>query len=381
MTWLRVVGLGEAKSWPRRGEHSGRGHDHAGKRSARQCKHSQRQRLRAGLVRGGGRRVSLEPLASFDLARLIEVGVPGPNLMCGGLLYRRGLHTLTGPPDCGKTSLALRWALDLLDAGTSVVWLDEESGPEIAAEKLIAFGVKPADLADLHYYPFPSRPWSPGDVAMLGEVMKTCRPVLTIWDSAAAFLARAGLSEDDAGEVTGFWSNVLAPCARLYGSAVLVIDHDTKNGGQSRYARGSGAKLAATDVAYKLEAVRQFSRSQDGELRLTVTKDRRGSLPRAHRIRVARSPLTFAFAEDAVPPDLASPQPAGKPTAKDLVFSVLTDTPEPVAKIAGLVNAKCGHALRRPTISGALNSLANDGLADCVDPGTGRQKLWFLRVR
>lgn len=321
-----------------------------------------------------------QPLVPFDLAHLIEVGVPGPNLMCGARLYRRGLHTLTGPPECGKTSLALRWALDLLDAGTSVVWLDEESGEEIAAEKLIAFGVKPADLADLHYYPFPSRPWSPGDVAMLADVMDTCQPVLTIWDSAAAFLARAGLREDDAGEVTQFWSNVLAPCARQHGSAVLVIDHDTKNGGPSRYARGSGAKLAATDVAYKLEAVRPFSRYQDGELRLTVTKDRRGALARGHRIRVGHSPLTFTFAEDTTPPGLPQPQPAGRLTAKDLVFSVLTDTPGPMAEIAERVKAKCGHAMQRPTISGALNSLAKDGLADCTDLGQGRQKLWFLRV-
>jgi hypothetical protein len=213
---------------------------------------------------------------------------------------------------------------------------------------------------------------------MLADVMQTCQPVLTIWDSAAAFLARAGLREDDAGEVTSFWSNVLAPCTRQHESAVLVIDHDPKNGGQSRYVRGSGAKLAATDVAYKLEAVRPFSRAHDGELRLTVAKDRRGALPRAHRIQVGHSPLTFTFAEDATPPDLTKPLPAGKVTAEDLVLSVLTDTPEPLAAIGELVKARCGHAITRSTISEALNSLKKDGLVDCTGLGPGRPKQWFL---
>jgi hypothetical protein len=110
------------------------------------------------------------------------------------------------------------------------------------------------------------------------------KPTLITWDSSAAFLARAGLDENGAADVTGFYSRVLAPCARRDGAAVVAIDHDVKNGEPSRYARGSGAKLAATDVAYKVEPVQPFSKTSDGKSRLTVTKDRRGWLHRSHEI-------------------------------------------------------------------------------------------------
>ena len=54
------------------------------------------------------------------------------------------------------------------------------------------------------------------------------------------------------------------PCARRGGAAVIAIDHDTKSAEPSRYARGCAGKFAATDVAYKIEPVRPFSRGTDG---------------------------------------------------------------------------------------------------------------------
>ena len=65
--------------------------------------------------------------------------------------------------------------------------------------------------------------------------------------------------------------------------------------GGSRYSRGSGAKLAVVDVAFKIRIIKPFTRAQDGILGLDVPKDRRGWLPRAHRIRVRHDPLTLEF--------------------------------------------------------------------------------------
>jgi hypothetical protein len=123
------------------------------------------------------------------------------------------------------------------------------------------------------------------DIADLAQLVLATRPVLVIWDSSAAFLARAGLDENAAADVTRFWANVLTPCARRGGAAVLAIDHDTKNSEPSRYARGSGAKLAASDVAFKIEPVKPFSRDTDGLSKLTITKDRRGWLHRAYDVQ------------------------------------------------------------------------------------------------
>jgi hypothetical protein len=70
---------------------------------------------------------------------------------------------------------------------------------------------------------------------------------------------------------------VLTPVAREHGAAVLVIDHDTKNGEASRFARGSGAKLAACDVTYKVSIIQAFDRTTNGVLRMQVS--RRPGLP------------------------------------------------------------------------------------------------------
>ena len=57
---------------------------------------------------------------------------------------------------------------------------------------------------------------------------------------------------------------------------MLVIDHDTKSSEASRYARGSGAKLAVLDVQFKIEIVTAFSRQQSGELKFRVVERQAG---------------------------------------------------------------------------------------------------------
>jgi 5S rRNA maturation endonuclease (ribonuclease M5) len=227
----------------------------------------------------------LEPLSgSFRpvfLGGLVQPGaIKPPELLAGGMLYRGGLHGIAGAPDCGKTTLALYWAVQLLREGKRVAFFDEEGGSEIIAEKLCGLGAESFHMENLIYVPFPGKMWDDSDVEALMEFLRDARPELALWDSSAAFLARAGLDENSAPAVTNWWARVLTPIARELYAAVLVIDHDTKASEQSRYARGSGAKLAALDVQYKVEMVTPFTRHKNGELKLSVSKDRRGHLER-----------------------------------------------------------------------------------------------------
>lgn len=320
---------------------------------------------------------ALAPLQRFDLAALANEGIPPPVLLCGDLLYTAGLHSLAGPPDCGKSTLGYVWALQLVRSGERVVIFDEESGAEQVVEKMTALGAKPSDLENVHYYQFPGRTWDDGDVAALAEaLMIQPRPALVMWDSAAAFLARAGLDENVAADVTRFWSRVLAPCARRAGIAVLVIDHDVKNGEASRYARGSGAKLAATDVAYKLDALRPFTRTQDGVLKLTVSKDRRGWLHRYHRVHVEHGEvLTFHVSE--TDESAADPVKADMPPAQVKLLEAMGDKPALIAELVDRIAERHGHGLTRETVSRALGALEKAGLADRIDQGRGKPALWL----
>lgn len=340
-----------------------------------QCRHIANACSCPPLPEGEGHAESPLAFREFDLAALIKQGVPLPVLLCGDLLYAGGLHSIAGPPDSGKTTIAMHWALQHVRGGGTVLFLDEEGGAEIVAEKLIAMDATPEEASRIRYCPFPARTWNAGDVIALRELAADIQPGIVLWDSSAAFLSRAGMDENSATDVTRFWSRVLTPLARDDGAAVLVIDHDVKNGEASRYSRGSGAKLGATDVAFKVTIIQPFDRTANGVLRLTVTKDRRGWLHRWHEIGVhTGSGMRLAFTETTQ--DGALTAGLDLSPAEQKVLDALTDTPSARQEITDRIAARHGHGLTRPTVSAALNKLLRAGVADKLEQGTGKTTLW-----
>jgi 5S rRNA maturation endonuclease (ribonuclease M5) len=316
-------------------------------------------------------------LAVIDLEPAAETVLP-PTLVCRDMLYQGGVHTISGPPDCGKTTIACWWMLQAVRAGGSVLFLDEEGGREIVVEKFQALGAKPGER--IGYIQFPSRTWNAGDVAMLNDILAERQPSIVAWDSSAAFLARAGLDENAASDVTRFYSQVLTPAARLHDAAVLVIDHDTKSSEPSRYARGSGAKLAATDVAYKVTMVRPFSKTESGTSKLLVTKDRRGWLERSHEVAFladdgGTTPLTVSIT--AAAPDR---EHSGLAPAEQKVLEALDSIPRSIRELIDRIAAVHGHGLserpERPTMSKALKRLRELGLAQPVGTTANQAQLW-----
>src|SRR5262249_10824543 len=128
------------------------------------------------------------------------------------------------------------------------------------------------------------------DVAAVGEELRGIKPALTGFDSSIAILSDMGGNENNPGDIRRMWTRI-APIAYELDSAVIATDHSGKDASESRYNRGSTDKLAAVDMSCKLIAEQQFSRHQDGKLRLDVTKDRPGWLHWHWEIRVTRSPL------------------------------------------------------------------------------------------
>jgi AAA domain len=232
------------------------------------------------------------PIPLVDLIEVMRDGVPPPTFIADDHLYAGQLHSLAGEPDAGKTTLAFWWMLQTMRAGRPVLLIDEEGGRENTAVKLVELGGQPEEMAGLlHYIEYPGRTWDAHDLTALDDHVATIRPALVVFDSMAAVLAAGGRDENSAQDVTEFTSRVLLPLARHHGAAVLYLDHVTKDGNGGRYARGSGAKLASVDVAYTLDLVTPFSRSQDGRIKLKVKKDRRGHLHREHEIKVLTGEL------------------------------------------------------------------------------------------
>lgn len=326
----------------------------------------------------------LRELPDVDLGAIAAAGVKPPEMLCSGMLYPGAVHCLAGQPGGGKTTVAAWWMLTHIRDGGRVMLLDEESGPELAAEKFLDLGARPAELRPPHfsYVPFPARAWNLADVAQLHDRIADRGPQVIAWDSAAAFLAMAGRDENSAADVTGFWQKVLVPCARQHGAGVLAVDH-TGKGEHGGYGRGSGAKKASSDVQFILEVIRPFNRSQDGLLSLTTSpgKDRRGRLAVRYEIRVtAGDVLTLDLAEASARPRPGTPRGEAMPPAKaKLLEAIRAIASEPVTtgQLVDWIAATHGHGLRRPTVSTFLNELERDGLADAIDQGNGRAKLWL----
>jgi hypothetical protein len=329
----------------------------------------------------GQPQIQPRPFTTVNLAEVAKAGIPEPTLMFNDLLYRGMLHSLAGPPDCGKTTIAYRAALGRLAEGEAVVILDEEGGREVVTEKFLALGATPADLERLHYVEFPGRQWDEADRAGLWELLGRVQPSLVIVDSAGAFLGAAGQDENWAAHVTPFYKLLLA-AARDHNTAVLVLDHVTKNENTGRYARGSGAKLQVADVALMVDAIRPFNRHQSGLLKLSVSKDRRGYLHRRFEIHVDVTGGTMFLVFERVEAEQGDPELAGLAPAAVKILTVLraADEPMPVRSIVDGVADRFGHGLRRPTVSKALQTLADRALADGEgDPG--KEKCWWALSR
>ena len=173
-------------------------------------------------------------------------------------------------------------AHQLVKQGKSVVYLDQENGPDVVKSRALAIGYTEEDLRRLVYFPFPTAAEAELD-ELVSEIL-THRPVLVIVDAKANFLAAADLEEDSAMDVTIWHQNVIQPLQRA-GSAVLELDR-TGHSNTGR-ARGSIGKSAVAEAEWSLAVSRQFDLTTTATLALTRgAKNRRGVLPPEVKFKV-----------------------------------------------------------------------------------------------
>lgn len=117
-------------------------------------------------------------LPDYDLGQLAAEGIKPPKLIAGGMLYPAAVHNLAGAPGGGKTTLMAWWMLQHLRARGRVMLLDEESGPEQAAEKFLDLGAKPGELSPpwFTYVPFPAHTRNAADRAQLFDRIAERQP-------------------------------------------------------------------------------------------------------------------------------------------------------------------------------------------------------------
>jgi len=213
-----------------------------------------------------------------DLWKYISGGIPEPKWLQEGVLLPGMVELFHGEPGCGKTILALAYTRNLVREGHSVLFIDEESGPTMTAGRLSLMGITEDEASRIHYYPFTGITLEDAD-ELLNTVLEH-RPAMVIFDSMADVLTASHLSEDAASDVTNWMVNVAVRLARSPAEpCVVILDHNTKDAANTKYARGSGAKKAKADIAWLVEKKQEFDSVTLGRVALERTKNRPGFMP------------------------------------------------------------------------------------------------------
>jgi len=197
----------------------------------------------------------------------------------GALLYPGKMHVFQAEPSSGKSWLALVAVAEVLAMGGSAGYLDYEDTGNGILGRLRTLGVTDAVMAARFYYANPTGRFGPAEKLSLWNALDRMNLDLVVIDGVGESLSREGLSEDKADDVIR-WTDLLPrPIART-GAAVLMLDHVAKDPEQrGRWARGSGAKLAAVDGAsYQIKVRVPFSRHRPGRFDMVVAKDRPGGV-------------------------------------------------------------------------------------------------------
>ena len=304
------------------------------------------------------------------------------------LVYPGKLHSIYGEPGHGKTWVSLYLVKERLEAGEHVVYFDydEDDGGRSMALRLLALGLAPDVVSNLHYFN-PQGIGRDGEQwAKLRRKIKKHQPSLVIVDTMAPALVELGFNEKDNAEVGAWYRHARWLLSGVRSRpALVIVDHVVKSGeGRGRWARGAGDKLGRLHVAYGVESSVAFSRERPGQINLTIAKDRGGEVGRegetAAMIRF--SPLnngTFLGIE-VVPPasasigDLAQGHENVKQECRKRIIEMMKTDMED----EGVVDWSTRDIKQRVRMQAAI---VDETLEELVDEGVLRQQVHGRTLR
>lgn len=202
------------------------------------------------------------------------------------VLYAGRTHTLSGESEGGKSWLAQLFAVQELNAGNGVVYVDFEDDGAAVAHRLLLLGTTKPAIRDRFAYLNPTEPiTTPGAARDLLDAVRDVAAGYVVLDGVTEALSLHGLSTLDNDDLATFGRLVTRPLTAL-GAAVLSLDHVTKDREtRGRYAIGGVHKLnGLSGAALILENVDRFGDGLAGRSRLSIAKDRPGQL-RPHALR------------------------------------------------------------------------------------------------
>jgi hypothetical protein len=246
------------------------------------------------------------------------------------LLYRGRLHWLHGESESCKTWFAHATAVEVLNTGGRVLWVDFEDDDRTVVARLRAVGATDDAIAQRVRYLRPDEPlqdrhgrWTNGGLDF-ADLIDDASYDLAVIDGVTEAMVTEGLDLGDNADIAVWLRRLARRIITATGAAAACIDHVTKSReDRGRYAIGGQHKLAGIDgAAYTFDVVRSFARPTGtepatGVVAVKVAKDR-GGWVRAQAIegRVAVMQLT-SYADGGVTITL---EPPGQGDTVDLAL-------------------------------------------------------------
>lgn len=195
-----------------------------------------------------------------------------------GLFYRGRVNGLYGEPNKGKTMVALAVAVEVLNDGGAVAWIDLEEPADGIVGRLLDMGATPKAIIDRFAFFAPEERISVGEPWLAAE-LDALAPTLAVIDSTGEALALEGAGPNHDDEVANWFRTWPRWIATRTGAGVVVIDHVVKDETtRGLWPGGSQRKKAAINgSAFMVAAIKELGRGVEGRLKITTSKDRHGN--------------------------------------------------------------------------------------------------------
>jgi hypothetical protein len=313
-----------------------------------------------------------QALGLVDLADIMENGVVNPTMLVPELLMERAHHLVYGEKESAKTWLFLWCAARLLAESKSVLWIDQEMGSAMFAQRLLTLGIPPALVSEHFVYSeFAMFDCSLEHRALWSALLDLKQPALVVVDAQTEVLAGANLHENLGTDIAKWHMAYMAP-ALARGASTVMIDH-TGHSEQGR-AAGSRHKGAQSKIELSIECTK-FDRDKTGTMTVKRTKNTPAApIPEEQTYEVGGDgDGGFTFRTGA------APLTDGHRTAEHRqaalhrkILEAVHGADEPIAKsqLAGTVGGRATNTMK------AIDQLVEDGSLTAT--ASGRSLLYEL---